>query len=92
MLLFGYVILTIQLVPLYQDEELKAFYEKVPQDVLIVLDEAYIEYVTDAQNYKDTFHYYEEYPNVIIMRTFSKAYGLAVIPCWLCNCSRGYHC
>lgn len=58
------------------DEELSSFIEKVPSDVLIVLDEAYFEYITDPA-YKDTLHYVEEYPNVLIMRTFSKAYGLA---------------
>ncbi len=58
------------------DEELSNFIQKVPQDVLIVLDEAYIEYV-NAPEFKNTLHYVEEYPNVIIMRTFSKAYGLA---------------
>ncbi|MEO4053162.1 histidinol-phosphate transaminase [Solibacillus sp. CAU 1738] len=58
------------------DEELKAFLAKVPSDVLIVLDEAYIEYVNDP-TYKDTLPYYKQYPNLILLRTFSKAYGLA---------------
>ncbi|RHW39312.1 histidinol-phosphate transaminase [Lysinibacillus yapensis] len=58
------------------DEELQNFIEKVPSDVLIVLDEAYFEYVNSPE-YKDTLHYVNEYPNVLIMRTFSKAYGLA---------------
>ena len=58
------------------DEELSKFIQKVPQDVLIVLDEAYFEYV-NAPEYKNTLHYVEENSNVIIMRTFSKAYGLA---------------
>ncbi|MED3762755.1 histidinol-phosphate transaminase [Ureibacillus terrenus] len=58
------------------DEELSAFLKKVPKEVLVVLDEAYFEYITDPA-YQDTLHYVEEYPNVIIMRTFSKAYGLA---------------
>lgn len=58
------------------DEELQEFLKKVPSDVLVVLDEAYIEYVNDPA-FKDTLRYVNEYPNVIIMRTFSKAYGLA---------------
>ena len=58
------------------DEELSYFIQKVPKDTLIVLDEAYIEYV-DAPEFKNTLHFAEEYPNVIILRTFSKAYGLA---------------
>ena len=58
------------------DEELQAFLEKVPSHVFIVLDEAYIEYVNDP-SYKDTLPYYKQYPNLILLRTFSKAYGLA---------------
>lgn len=58
------------------DDELKQFIAKVPSNVLIVLDEAYYEYIND-ENYKNTLHYVNEYPNVIILRTFSKAYGLA---------------
>lgn len=58
------------------DEALSAFLAKVPEDVFVVLDEAYIEYVTST-DYKNTLHYYREYSNVILLRTFSKAYGLA---------------
>ena len=58
------------------DEELQNFLKEVPSDVLVVLDEAYYEYV-DSPQYKDTLHFINEYSNVIIMRTFSKAYGLA---------------
>lgn len=57
-------------------EALQAFLAKVPADVFVVLDEAYIEYVTDP-THKDTLPYYKQYPNVMLMRTFSKAYGLA---------------
>ncbi|MBQ0139428.1 MAG: histidinol-phosphate transaminase [Kurthia sp.] len=59
-----------------EDAPLKAFLAKVPKDVLVVLDEAYYEYVTN-ENHKDTLPLLKEYDNVIIMRTFSKAYGLA---------------
>lgn len=58
------------------DDELASFLAKVPAHVLVVLDEAYVEYITD-ERYKDTLHYYRDYTNVILMRTFSKAYGLA---------------
>ena len=57
-------------------DELEAFIEKVPSDVLIVLDEAYIEYVTSSEH-KPTLHFFRDYENVILLRTFSKAYGLA---------------
>lgn len=54
----------------------EAFMAKVPERVLVVLDEAYIEYVEDdaAMNGLD---YVNRYPNLIVSRTFSKAYGLA---------------
>ncbi|WP_107951182.1 histidinol-phosphate transaminase [Lysinibacillus parviboronicapiens] len=58
------------------DNDLRAFLAKVPSDVLVVLDEAYIEYVTHPEH-KNTLPLIEEYPNVLLMRTFSKAYGLA---------------
>ena len=58
------------------DEALSNFIAKVPSDVLIVLDEAYVEYIT-SEAHKPTLHYFREYPNVILLRTFSKAYGLA---------------
>ncbi|MER2120960.1 MAG: histidinol-phosphate transaminase [Solibacillus sp.] len=58
------------------DETLSAFLAKLPKDVFIVLDEAYVEYINDA-SYKDTLHFFRDYPNIILLRTFSKAYGLA---------------
>lgn len=56
--------------------EWEAFMASVPENVLVVLDEAYIEYVddSDALNGLD---YVSRYPNLIVSRTFSKAYGLA---------------
>jgi len=57
--------------------EVKAFMEHVPNHVLVVFDEAYYEYV-DADEYPDTLWYIREgRPNVLTMRTLSKAYGLA---------------
>ena len=57
-------------------EEFVSFMAKVPDRVLVVLDEAYSEYV-DAGNYPDGLEYLPEYSNLIVTRTFSKAYGLA---------------
>lgn len=57
-------------------DALAAFIEQVPSHVLIVLDEAYIEYVT-SKEHKPTLHFFREHENVILLRTFSKAYGLA---------------
>jgi histidinol-phosphate aminotransferase len=50
--------------------------ERVPQRVLIVIDEAYREYV-DHPDYPDGVTYLKAHPNVIVLRTFSKVYGLA---------------
>jgi histidinol-phosphate aminotransferase len=55
-------------------DEIKAFLECVPERVMVVLDEAYIEYIEDAE---DTMAWLGDYDNLIITRTFSKAYGLA---------------
>lgn len=56
--------------------EFLSFMEKCPKDVLVVLDEAYREYV-DEEAALDTLTYLEKYSNLITLRTFSKAYGLA---------------
>jgi histidinol-phosphate aminotransferase len=55
--------------------EFDQFYKHVPERVLIILDEAYFEYAQDNPRYPDSMHY--RYDNVITLRTFSKAYGLA---------------
>ncbi len=57
-------------------EEQKAFLEKVPKDVLVVLDEAYYEYAHGG-DYPESVELLKQHHNVIILRTFSKAYGLA---------------
>jgi histidinol-phosphate aminotransferase len=57
-------------------DELRAFIEDIPRDTLVVLDEAYIEFVTDP-GHVNTVGWLEAFPNLIILRTFSKAYGLA---------------
>lgn len=57
-------------------EELDAFMAEVPAHVLVVLDEAYCEYIDDA-SYPDGIDYVKKYRNIISLRTFSKIYGLA---------------
>jgi histidinol-phosphate aminotransferase len=54
-----------------------AFVEAVPSDVLIVLDEAYAEFVTDPAAVNGVTVVAAGHPNVVLLRTFSKAYGLA---------------
>lgn len=57
-------------------ERLAGFLAEVPADVLVVVDEAYIEYVTDPE-IRSALTLIGDYPNLIVTRTFSKAYGLA---------------
>ena len=59
-----------------QKEELKAFLDRVPDDVIVVLDEAYTQYVEDDR-FPDGIEWIAEYPNLLVTRTFSKIYGLA---------------
>ena len=56
--------------------ELTAFLDRVPPDCLVVLDEAYREYIRD-ESVPDGVSLYRDRPNVAVLRTFSKAYGLA---------------
>ncbi len=54
----------------------EAFIKKVPEHIIVVFDEAYAEYVTDF-DYPDTISTMKNHKNVILLKTFSKAYGLA---------------
>ncbi|WP_111511634.1 histidinol-phosphate transaminase [Mycobacterium kyogaense] len=56
--------------------KLAAFVEAVPSHIMVVLDEAYIEYIRDDL-VPDSFGLVRAHPNVVVLRTFSKAYGLA---------------
>ncbi|PLR99741.1 histidinol-phosphate transaminase [Bacillus sp. T33-2] len=58
------------------ETELLAFLSRVPADVLVVLDEAYHEYVV-AEDYYDAIELANRFENLIVLRTFSKIYGLA---------------
>jgi histidinol-phosphate aminotransferase len=62
---------------IFSRQEFDEFYRHVPERVLIILDEAYFEFARDNPNYPDSMHY--RYDNVITLRTFSKAYGLAAV-------------
>jgi len=57
-------------------QEIEAFLEALPKDVVVVLDEAYNEYLPPAQRL-DTVAWIARFPNLVITRTFSKVYGLA---------------
>ena len=58
------------------EAELREFLARVPGDVLVVIDEAYLEFVTDNEA-PDALAMWREFPHVMVLRTFSKAYGLA---------------
>jgi histidinol-phosphate aminotransferase len=58
--------------------DMNRFLEEVSPDVLVVLDEAYIDFVTDP-DFPDGISYLQKHQNVIVLRTFSKIYGLAGI-------------
>jgi histidinol-phosphate aminotransferase len=57
-------------------EQIAQFLKKVPEQVVVVLDEAYNEYLKPEQQY-DAIAMVRQYPNLIVSRSFSKAYGLA---------------
>jgi len=57
-------------------DELRSLLNKIPSNIVVVIDAAYAEFA-DAYDYDKTFSLADEYDNVIITRTFSKAYSLA---------------
>ncbi len=57
--------------------ELDAYFERVPEHVLTVLDQAYFEYIDDPDYPDGIEEYFKAGRNVIVLRTFSKIYGLA---------------
>lgn len=62
--------------PSVRADELDAFLAKVPTDVLVVIDEAYLEF-NESDETPDALAVQAAHPNVVVLRTFSKAYGLA---------------
>lgn len=59
-----------------QPDLIQVFLEKIPPHVVVVLDEAYNEYLSPEQRY-DAIAWVRKYPNLVVSRSFSKAYGLA---------------
>ncbi|MDN5766268.1 MAG: histidinol-phosphate transaminase [Humibacillus sp.] len=62
--------------PCVHTAELNRFLDRVPDDVVVVVDEAYVEFVRDPDAVKG-LEVWRDRPNVVVLRTFSKAYGLA---------------
>lgn len=59
--------------------DVRRLLETVPSSIIVVLDEAYYEYARAWDEYPDSVQWLTEFPNLVITRTFSKAYGLAGI-------------
>ncbi|RIP35941.1 histidinol-phosphate transaminase [Staphylococcus gallinarum] len=60
----------------FTHEELKGFLERVPSHIPVIVDEAYVEFVT-AEDFPNTLKLQQQFSNAFLLRTFSKAYGLA---------------
>ncbi len=61
---------------IFRNDELKRFMEQVHRDTIVVIDEAYVEYANDTE-FPNAIDYFKNYPNVIVLRSLSKIYGLA---------------
>jgi histidinol-phosphate aminotransferase len=57
-------------------DEIRRFLDELPSDVIVVLDEAYIEFATDP-NVQSGLEFLDSHPLLVVLRTFSKLYGLA---------------
>ncbi|OYO03229.1 histidinol-phosphate aminotransferase [Propionibacteriaceae bacterium ES.041] len=62
--------------PTIRHTDLIDFCDRVPEDVLVIVDEAYVEFVTDPEAARG-LDAWTQRPNVIVLRTYSKAFGLA---------------
>lgn len=60
----------------FGEKEFRSFMEQIPSSVLVVSDEAYREYV-ERPDFPDSVRMIPQYPNLVVLRTFSKIYGLA---------------
>lgn len=58
-------------------DEFEWIMEKVPQDCLVIMDEAYFEFARNQIDYPNALNYLNRYPNLLSLRTFSKVYGIA---------------
>jgi histidinol-phosphate aminotransferase len=70
-------------------ERITEFCERVPDHVTVALDEAYVEFQTDDDP-DASIDLLSEYPNLVVLRTFSKAYGLAGLRCGYALCAPGF--
>lgn len=66
---------------LVHQERVHGLLGQVPGDCLMILDAAYHEHCADMRNYADPIPWVKDHPNLMVLRTFSKAYGLAGLRC-----------
>ncbi|MBZ0332858.1 histidinol-phosphate aminotransferase [Marinobacter sp. JH2] len=59
-------------------DAIEAFLQRIPEHILVILDEAYCEFLT-GEEYPDGIQLLQRFPNLIVCRTFSKAWGLAAM-------------
>ncbi len=81
-LLFGYVVPIILQAYILAKDKLTAFLDKVPKQTLVVIDDAYHDYVV-ADDFYNSIEFANKYSNLIVLRTFSKIYGIACFKSWL---------
>lgn len=62
-------------------DELEEFLKKVPSNIVVLLDEAYFEFAKEDKEYPDGREYLDKYPNLAVLRTFSKVSGIAGVRC-----------
>lgn len=68
-------------------DEFRAFIEKVPQQTMVLVDEAYFHYA-DSPDYESVIPLIKDHPNLIVARTFSKIYAMAGLRCGYCIAQR----
>ena len=61
---------------IFSAKEFEAFLKKTPENILVILDEAYLEFV-ESKEFPESLRYIREGKNILVLRTFSKYYGLA---------------
>ena len=64
-------------------QEIKDFLNNLPEDILVFLDQAYFEYI-EGTEFDIPFSLIDDYPNLVISRSFSKAHGLAALRLGFC--------
>lgn len=67
----------------YTESDFERILEKTPDDAVVLVDEAYVEFA-EAEDYPNSLDFHTKFPNIITVRTFSKAFGLSGIRLGYC--------